>query len=37
MAAPVLGEHERMPWGCRMVFQDPDGRPVEINQRHHCA
>jgi lactoylglutathione lyase len=37
VAAPVLGEHERMPWGCRMVFQDPDGRPVEINQRHHCA
>jgi lactoylglutathione lyase len=32
----VLGEHEQMPWGCRIVFEDPDGRPVEINQRGHC-
>ena len=34
--APVLTSHERMPWGCRIVAQDPDGRAVEINQRGHC-
>lgn len=37
MSAPVLSRHEQMPWGCRMVFEDPDGRPVEINQRGHCS
>lgn len=36
MAAALLGQHEQMPWGCRMVFEDPDGRPVEVNQRGHC-
>lgn len=35
--APLLGAHEQMPWGCRVVFQDPDGRPIEINQRNHCT
>jgi lactoylglutathione lyase len=34
--APILTEHERMEWGCRVVAQDPDGRAVEINQRSHC-
>ncbi len=34
--AAVLSAHEQMPWGCRIVAQDPDGRPVEINQRGHC-
>jgi lactoylglutathione lyase len=34
--APVLTGHEQVPWGCRIVAQDPDGRPVEINQRDHC-
>ena len=28
--------HETMPWGCRFVALDPDGRAVEINQRDHC-
>lgn len=31
-----LSGHERMPWGCRFVVEDPDGRAVEINQRRHC-
>jgi predicted enzyme related to lactoylglutathione lyase len=34
--AAVLSAHEQMPWGCRIVAQDPDGRPVEINQHGHC-
>ncbi|HEY1321900.1 MAG TPA: VOC family protein [Streptosporangiaceae bacterium] len=34
--APVLSGHEQMPWGCRVVAEDPDGRAVEINQREHC-
>jgi lactoylglutathione lyase len=34
--APVLTGHEQMPWGCRVVAEDPDGRAVEINQRRHC-
>jgi len=34
--ARVLTEHEAMPWGCRLVVEDPDGRPVEVNQRSHC-
>jgi predicted enzyme related to lactoylglutathione lyase len=29
-------EHEQMPWGCRILFEDPDGRTVEINDREHC-
>jgi predicted enzyme related to lactoylglutathione lyase len=35
--APILQEHEQMPWGCRIVAQDPDGRPIEVNQRGHCS
>jgi lactoylglutathione lyase len=34
--APVLTEHQQMPWGCRVVAEDPDGRAVEINQKEHC-
>jgi lactoylglutathione lyase len=34
--ALVLVEHQIRPWGCRAVVADPDGRPVEINQRGHC-
>lgn len=34
--APVLSDHEHMPWGCRLVVQDPDGRAIEINQHAHC-
>jgi lactoylglutathione lyase len=34
--APVLTGHQQMPWGCRVVAEDPDGRAVEINQRGHC-
>jgi lactoylglutathione lyase len=36
MGARVLTEHEQMPWGCRVVAEDPDGRAVEINDRAHC-
>jgi lactoylglutathione lyase len=36
LGAPILGTHEQMPWACRVVAEDPDGRPVEINQRRHC-
>jgi len=32
----LLAEHQRRPWGCRIVARDPDGRAVEINQREHC-
>ena len=34
--ALILTEHQQMPWGCRIVAEDPDGRAVEINQRRHC-
>jgi lactoylglutathione lyase len=34
--AAVLVGHEVQVWGCRVVVEDPDGRPVEINQRAHC-
>jgi MerR family transcriptional regulator, thiopeptide resistance regulator len=33
---PVLRAHQAMDWGCRAVVEDPDGRPIEINQRDHC-
>ena len=33
---PVLTGHQQMPWGCRVVAEDPDGRTIEINQREHC-
>lgn len=36
LGSTVLHEHEDMPWGCRIVVTDPDGRPVEVNQRGHC-
>jgi lactoylglutathione lyase len=36
VGAPLLTGHEQMPWGCRIVAEDPDGRAVEINQREHC-
>ena len=36
LATPILSGHETMPWACRIVVEDPDGRPVEINQREHC-
>ena len=35
--APQIAGHEVMPWGCRIVAQDPDGRAIEINQRGHCS
>jgi lactoylglutathione lyase len=35
--APVLTAHQPRDWGCRAVIEDPDGRPVEINQRDHCT
>jgi predicted enzyme related to lactoylglutathione lyase len=34
--APVLTGHQQVPWGCRVVAEDPDGRADEINQRGHC-
>lgn len=34
--APVLTGHQQVPWGCRIVVEDPDGRAVEVNQRGHC-
>lgn len=34
--ARILTRHEQMPWGCRVVAEDPDGRAVEVNQRGHC-
>jgi lactoylglutathione lyase len=34
--ARVLTEHEQMPWGCRVVVEDPDGRAIEVNDRAHC-
>jgi lactoylglutathione lyase len=34
--APMLTGHQEMPWGCRIVAEDPDGRAVEVNQRGHC-
>jgi predicted enzyme related to lactoylglutathione lyase len=36
LGAPLIREHEAMPWGCRIVVQDPDGRAVEVNQKAHC-
>jgi predicted enzyme related to lactoylglutathione lyase len=35
--ATVLAAHQQRAWGCRYVLSDPDGRPVEINQKSHCA
>jgi hypothetical protein len=32
----MLTRHEQMPWGCRVVAEDPDGRAIEVNQRRHC-
>jgi lactoylglutathione lyase len=36
IGATVLAPHQAMPWGCRIVAADPDGRAIEINQRGHC-
>jgi lactoylglutathione lyase len=36
LKAPVLTGHQVRDWGCRAVVEDPDGRPIEINQRDHC-
>jgi hypothetical protein len=36
LATKMLAAHQRRPWGCRIVAQDPDGRAVEINQWNHC-
>jgi lactoylglutathione lyase len=36
LGAPLLQAHQQMPWGCRILAEDPDGRPVEVNQRDHC-
>ena len=36
VGAPMLSGHEQLPWGCRVVAEDPDGRAVEVNQRGHC-
>ena len=37
LGATVVLDHEVCEWGCRVVVEDPDGRPVEINERGHCA
>jgi lactoylglutathione lyase len=37
LGASVLTEHEQMPWGCRVVVEDPDGRAIEVNDRAHCT
>jgi lactoylglutathione lyase len=37
LGASVLSEHEQMPWGCRVVVEDPDGRAIEVNDRAHCT
>lgn len=34
--ASLLQGHQVMPWGCRILAEDPDGRLVEVNQRGHC-
>ena len=36
LGGATLTAHEQMPWGCRIVAEDPDGRAVEVNQRGHC-
>ena len=33
----IVQDHQEMPWGCRVVAEDPDGRCVEVNQRGHCG
>jgi hypothetical protein len=35
IGARVLCEHQHRRCGYRIVFADPDGRAVEINQRDH--
>jgi len=34
--AATLTGHDQMPWGCRIVAEDPDGRAIEVNRRGHC-
>jgi lactoylglutathione lyase len=36
LGVSFLRDHEPMPWGCRIVVEDPDGRAVEVNQKEHC-
>jgi len=36
LGTEVLLDHQACEWGCRVVVADPDGRAVEVNQRHHC-
>ena len=36
IGAPILAEHDDMPWGCRIIAHDPDGRAIEVNQTDHC-
>jgi predicted enzyme related to lactoylglutathione lyase len=36
VGSTVLTSHQEMPWGCRIVAEDPDGRAIEINQQGHC-
>jgi lactoylglutathione lyase len=36
IGAPIIREHEDMPWGCRIIARDPDGRAIEVNQKDHC-
>ncbi len=33
--APILIPPQEVPWGKRAVVQDPDGRPVELNQANN--
>jgi predicted enzyme related to lactoylglutathione lyase len=37
LGTPIIRGHENMPWGCRVVVRDPDGRAAEVNQKEHCA
>lgn len=37
LGAPLLSGHEVMPWGCRFVVEDPDGRAFEVNDKDHCT
>ena len=37
LGSVITSGHEQMPWGCRFIAQDPDGRDIEVNDRAHCA
>ncbi|MFZ0668064.1 MAG: VOC family protein [Acidimicrobiales bacterium] len=36
LGSRLIREHEIRPWGCRVIVEDPDGRPIEIIERDHC-